>query len=80
MYYLSPTPEWLAFRSTAQPPQKLDANGQGMVERIPQQGRPPRPLLDFAILPDTVSALLLPSIDTIVYTSSRSAAKRNYGG
>lgn len=80
MYYLRPTPEWIAFRGTAQPPQKLDANGQGMVERFPQAGQPPRPLLDFTILPDTVSAFLLTWIEPTSNTSSRSAAKRNYGG
>ena len=80
MYYLTPTREWLAFRSTAQPPQKLDANGHGMVERFPQHGQPPRPLLDFTILPDTVSFLLLTWIESIANTSSRFVVKRNYGG
>ena len=55
MYYLHPTREWHAFRSTPQPPQKLDAQGQPMFERQPRQGQPARPLLDFPILPDTVS-------------------------
>ena len=59
MYYLQPTPEWIAFRGTAKPPQKVDANGQPMFERFPRQGQPPRPLLDFRILPDTVSLRLL---------------------
>lgn len=59
MYYLHPTPEWAAFRGTAQPQQKVDTNGQPMVERFPQQGQPPRPLLDFRILPDTVSLYLI---------------------
>lgn len=59
MYYLQPTAEWTAFRGTAQPPQKVDANGQGMVERFPHQGQPARPLLDFQILPDTVRSYLL---------------------
>ena len=56
MYYLNPTREWHAFRSTPQPPQKLDAQGQPMFERQPRQGEAARPLLDFPILPDTVSS------------------------
>lgn len=59
MYYLHPPPEWTAFRHTISPPQKVDANGQPMVERYPRQDQPARPLLDFRILPDTVSLHLL---------------------
>ena len=58
MYYLHPPPEWTEFRAAARPPQKLDANGQPMFERFPRQGQTARPLLDFSILPDTVSRFL----------------------
>lgn len=59
MYYLHAPPEWTTFRTSGAPQQKLDANGQPMVERFPRQGHPARPLLDFPILPDTVSSCLL---------------------
>ena len=54
MYYLHPTPEWVAFRRTPQPAQMRDAQGRPMVERFPRQGLPARPLLDFPILPERV--------------------------
>lgn len=62
MYYLNPTPEWTAFRGTPKPPQKVDANGQPMFERFPRQGQQARPLLDFPILPDTVSVNILAQV------------------
>ena len=80
MYYLNPTPEWAAFRGTTQPQQKLDANGQPMVERFPRQGQPARPLLDFPILPDTVSHSLLVSNGPSFNTYYRSAAAKSCGG
>lgn len=80
MYYLHPIPEWTAFRRVAKPRQKLDANNQGMVERFPCQGQPARPLLDFPILPDTVSAFLFTWINHRLNTSYRSTAQRSYGG
>ena len=58
MYYLHAPPEWTTFRATPSPQQKLDANGQPMIERFPRQGNPARRLLDFPILPDTVSHCL----------------------
>lgn len=64
MYYLHPPAEWTAFRGTASPQQRTDANAQPMCERFPRQGQPARPLLDFPILPDTVSLDLLAFMKT----------------
>ena len=65
MYYLHPPPEWTAFRQTATPVGMRDANGQVMVERFPRQGMPARPLLDYPILPVTVSTSLLTQISKL---------------
>ena len=81
MYYLHPTPEWNAFRRTPKPQQKLDANGQPMFERFPRAGLPARPLLDYRILPDTVSITFHRiKISILSNTSSRSAAEKSFGG
>ena len=55
MYYLDPTQEWTAFRRSPQPAQMRDAAGNPMVERWPRHGLPARPLLNFPMLPETVS-------------------------
>ena len=55
IYMLRPPQEWFEFGRTALPAQKLDANGQPMVEAEPEPGQPARPLLDYEILPDRVS-------------------------
>lgn len=52
---LFPTTEWKAFKQLGLPLQKLDANQQAMFERWPRVGEQAKPLLDFPILPDTVS-------------------------
>ena len=80
MYYLHPPAEWTAFRGTPSPQQKIDANAQPMVERFPRQGLPARPLLDFPILPDTVSLDPLAFMDLSFNAFYRSVARRNYGG
>ena len=80
MYYLNPTPEWTAFRRSGQPQQKRDANNNPMFERFPRQGQPPRPLLDFPILPDTVSVHRPICFESRFNTCHRSAAERSSGG
>lgn len=52
---LFPTAEWKAFKQFGPPLQKVDANQQAMFERWPRVGEQARPLLDYPILPDSVS-------------------------
>lgn len=54
MYMLFPTPEWVVFKNTAKPNQKVDANEQLMFEQWPRVGEQPRQVLDYTILPDRV--------------------------
>jgi hypothetical protein len=56
MYMLFPTPAWEAFKQVGLPQQKFDANQQAMFERWPRVGEQARPLLNFPILPDSVSS------------------------
>ena len=80
MYYLHPTPEWTTFRRSGRPQQKVDANNNPMFERFPRQGQPPRPLLNFPILPDTVSAHRPTCSQFCFNTCHRSAAEKIFGG
>ena len=54
MYMLEPTEAWKEFKTSPRPAQKRDQNGQLMFEKWPRVGEQPRPLLDYAVLPDTV--------------------------
>ena len=58
MYMLYPTREWKIFRQSRKPPQKLDPHGQPIFERWPRDGKSPRVLLQFDVLPDKVWRVL----------------------
>ena len=57
MYMLYPTDEWTTFKQQRKPPPKIDSNGQPVFEQWPRQGKPPRPLLQYDVLPDQVISL-----------------------
>ena len=56
MYILEPTDSWRVFKASPKPPQKHDHNDQLMWEKWPRVGERPRPLLDYAVLPDNVKS------------------------
>ncbi len=50
MYQLWPCQAWKAFKDSAKPGPRLDAQGSPMFERYPRPGEAARPILDFPIL------------------------------
>ena len=52
---LEPNDAWKTFMKTPKPGAKRDHNGCVMKERYPRAGSTPRSLLDFHVLPDSVS-------------------------
>ncbi|MCJ1269747.1 hypothetical protein MMC22_009640 [Lobaria immixta] len=66
LYQLYPTKEWYDFKKSDRPLQKIDEDGNPMVEPFPHPSSAPRPLLDFPILPDTIgTAESAPYFETV---------------